>query len=60
MSVLLSLERMTEGAGPHGTRENKLCRVLDVALREDAARFYNDSAAQNLAIIRKMALKTVP
>jgi predicted transposase YbfD/YdcC len=59
LSAQLSPERMLEVARTHWTIENQLHWVLDVALREDAARARKDNAPQNLALIRKLALNTL-
>lgn len=56
LSTPLSPERMLAVARAHWTIENQLHWVLDVDLREDAARSRKDHAPQNLAIIRKLAL----
>jgi predicted transposase YbfD/YdcC len=56
LSTVLSAERMLDIARTHWTIENQLHWVLDVDFDEDAARSRKDSAPQNLAIIRKLAL----
>jgi predicted transposase YbfD/YdcC len=56
LSTRLSPQRMLEVARTHWTIENQLHWVLDVTLREDAARSRSDHAPQNLALIRKLAL----
>lgn len=56
LSTPLSAERLLEVARTHWTIENQLHWVLDVDLREDAARSRKDNAPQNLALLRKLAL----
>lgn len=56
LSTILTAQRMLEVARTHWTIENQLHWVLDVTLREDAARSRTDHAPQNLALIRKLAL----
>jgi predicted transposase YbfD/YdcC len=59
LSTILTPQRMIEVARTHWTIENQLHWVLDVALREDAARSRADHAPQNLALIRKLALNVL-
>lgn len=59
LSTRLSAERLIEVARTHWTIENQLHWVLDVAFLEDAARSRKDSAPQNLATLRKLALNTL-
>ena len=56
LSTVLPAQRMIEVARTHWTIENQLHWVLDVTLREDAARSRADHGPQNLALIRKLAL----
>src|SRR5690606_16960256 len=56
LSTPLSAERLLEVARTHWSIENQLHWVLDVDLREDAARSRKDNAPQNLALLRKLAL----
>lgn len=56
LSTPLTAARMLEVARAHWTIENQLHWVLDVALDEDASRSRKDSAPQNLALLRKLAL----
>ena len=58
LSTMLTAERMLEVARTHWTIENQLHWVLDVTLLEDAARSRKDNGPQNLALLRKLALKT--
>jgi predicted transposase YbfD/YdcC len=59
LSTPLSAERMLEVARTHWTIENQLHWMLDVAFDEDRARSRKDSAPQNLALLRKLALNTL-
>ena len=59
LSTPLSAERMLQVARTHWTIENQLHWVLDVDLKEDAARSRKDNAPQNIALIRKLALNTL-
>jgi predicted transposase YbfD/YdcC len=56
LSQVLSGERMLQVARAHWTIENQLHWVLDVDFDEDGVRSRKDSAPQNLALIRKLAL----
>lgn len=56
LSTPLPAERLLEVARTHWSIENQLHWVLDVDLREDAARSRKDNAPQNLALMRKLAL----
>tara|TARA_R110002072_G_scaffold83342_1_gene189238 strand:+ start:462 stop:848 length:387 start_codon:yes stop_codon:yes gene_type:complete len=56
LSRPLTAKRLIEVARAHWTIENQLHWVLDVAFEEDAARSRKDNAAQNLALIKKLAL----
>lgn len=56
LSAKVSAARMIEIAQTHWTIENQLHWVLDVDLREDAARNRKDHGAENLSILRKLAL----
>ncbi len=44
----------------HWAVENQLHWQLDVTLRQDAHRLRDERAAQNLALVRKMALNLLP
>ena len=56
LSTPLSAEQLLDVARTHWSIENQVHWVLDVDLREDAARSRKDNAPQNLALIRKLAL----
>ena len=56
LSRPLRAQEMLEVAAAHWTIENQLHWVLDVSLKEDAARSRKDHAPQNLALLRKLAL----
>ena len=56
LSKLIDAEQALDVARTHWSIENQLHWVLDVAFGEDAARSRKDSAPQNLALIRKLAL----
>lgn len=59
LSTLLSAERFANVARAHGTIENNLHWVLDVAFNEDAARNRAGHGPQNLSLLRKLALNIV-
>jgi len=56
LSKPVAPERLLEIVRHHWTIENQLHWVLDVVFDEDGARNRKDSAPQNLAILRKIAL----
>ena len=56
LSTPLSAEQLLDVARTHWSIENQVHWVLDVDLREDAARSRKDNAPQNLVLIRKLAL----
>lgn len=58
-SARLTPERFAEVARAHWSIENSLHWVLDTAFDEDRARTRKDHGAQNLAIIRKLALNVL-
>lgn len=59
LSTLLSAERLAGVVRAHWTIENNLHWVLDVLLGEDAARNRAGNGAQNLSLLRKLALNIV-
>jgi len=56
LSRKLSPERLNEVVRAHWSVENHLHWMLDVVFHEDDARSRKDNAAQNLAVIRRIAL----
>lgn len=58
-SARLSAEAFAKAVRAHWTIENSLHWVLDVAFDEDRARNRKDHGAENLAIIRKLALNAL-
>lgn len=58
-SARLTPERFAEAVRAHWSIENSLHWVLDTAFDEDRARTRKDHGAQNLAIIRKLALNVL-
>jgi predicted transposase YbfD/YdcC len=56
LSTCLPAKKALDIARTHWTIENQLHWVLDVQLGEDAARTRKDHGAENLAILRKIAL----
>lgn len=58
-SRFLPARKLLEVVRTHWSIENNLHRVLDVQFDEDACRSRKDHAAENLAIIRKLALNTL-
>ncbi|MGD1039036.1 MAG: ISAs1 family transposase [Roseiarcus sp.] len=58
-SARLSAERFAQAARAHWSIENGLHWVLDTAFDEDRARNRKDHGAENLAVIRKLALNVL-
>jgi predicted transposase YbfD/YdcC len=58
-SRLLPAGKLLEVARAHWSIENNLHWILDVLFDEDACRSRKDHAAENLALIRKLALNTL-
>lgn len=58
-SRLLPARKLLEVVRAHWSIENNLHWVLDVLFDEDACRSRKDHAAENLALIRKLALNTL-
>ncbi|MBP0115790.1 ISAs1 family transposase, partial [Bradyrhizobium vignae] len=58
-SRLLSAKKLLEVVRAHWSIENNLHWVLDVLFDEDACRSRKDHAAENLALIRKLAINTL-
>jgi predicted transposase YbfD/YdcC len=58
-SRLLPARKLLEVVRVHWSIENNLHWVLDVLFDEDACRSRKDHAAENLALIRKLALNTL-
>jgi len=56
LSACLSAERLASVVRSHWSIENNLHWTLDVALGEDAARNRKGHGAQNLSLVRKLAL----
>ena len=56
LSALLSAARFAGAVRGHWSIENNLHWVLDVLFDEDACRSRKDHAAENLAVIRKLAI----
>lgn len=54
-----SLERFAEAARGHWAIENGQHWVLDVQFGEDASRARKDHSAENLALVRRMALNVI-
>jgi predicted transposase YbfD/YdcC len=59
LSTLFSAERIAQTARAHWSIENNLHGTLDVAFNEDAARNRAGHGAQNLSLLRKLALNIV-
>jgi predicted transposase YbfD/YdcC len=58
-SRLLSAKKLLEAVRAHWSIENNLHWVLDVLFDEDACRSRKDHAAENLALIRKLAINAL-
>ena len=56
LSTPLSAERFAEAARAHWGVENSLHWVLDVTMNEDQARHCKDNGAENIALLRRLAL----
>jgi len=59
LSKYLSAARLAEVVRAHWSIENNLHWVLDVAFNEDAARNRTGHGAQNLSLLRKLALNII-
>ncbi len=53
---MLTEETFSQAARSHWHIENNLNWVLDVTFREDDCQIYRENAAENIALLRRIAL----